>query len=316
MQRREVLASGAAVVGAALASSLPREAPAVESLAVESSSEPFGYCLNTSTLRGQGLGIVEELTIAAEVGYQGVEPWIRELQQYVQSGGSLKDLRKRIDDLGLVIPSAIGFAEWIVDDDARRAKGLETARSDMGMLAEIGALRLAAPPSGATRDVHIELPRAAERYAVLCKLGQSAGIAPEVEVWGHSSTLGRLAEAVYVAVASNEPNACLLPDIYHLHKGGSGFQGLSLLGPNAIHVFHVNDYPAEPPIATLADADRVYPGDGVAPLDFIFRTLRDIGFTGMLSLELFNKSYWQQDARLVARTGLEKTRSAVKRALA
>jgi 2-keto-myo-inositol isomerase len=30
------------------------------------------------------------------------------------------DLKKRISDCGLTVESAIGFAEWIVDDDARR----------------------------------------------------------------------------------------------------------------------------------------------------------------------------------------------------
>ena len=36
----------------------------------------------------------------------------------------------------------------------------------------------------------------------------------------------------------------------------------------------------------------------------------------MLSLELFNREYWNQDALLVARTGLEKTREAVQKAFA
>jgi hypothetical protein len=36
----------------------------------------------------------------------------------------------------------------------------------------------------------------------------------------------------------------------------------------------------------------------------------------MLSLEVFNRDYWQQDALSVAETGLEKTRAAVRRAMA
>jgi hypothetical protein len=54
------------------------------------------YCLNTSTLRGQKLGIVREVTIAAQAGYQGLEPWIPNLREFVQQGGSLADLRKQI----------------------------------------------------------------------------------------------------------------------------------------------------------------------------------------------------------------------------
>ena len=85
----------------------------------------------------------------------------------------------------------------------------------------------------------------AERYRKLLELGDQMGVVPEVEVWGHSQTLGRLGEAVFVAVESGHPKACLLPDVYHIFKGGSDFTGLKLINGAAIHVFHVNDYPAD-----------------------------------------------------------------------
>ena len=44
----------------------------------------------------------------------------------------------------------------------------------------------------------------------------------------------------------------------------------------------------------------------------ILRDLKAIGGTKVLSLELFNKSYWAQDALQVARTGLEKMLTLVK----
>lgn len=62
----------------------------------------------------------------------------------------------------------------------------------------------------------------------------------------------------------------------------------------------------------MTDAHRLYPGDGVAPFKEIFRTLRAIGFRGALSLELFNRDYWQRDALAVARAGLDKMRATVK----
>jgi sugar phosphate isomerase/epimerase len=82
-----------------------------------------------------------------------------------------------------------------------------------------------------------------------------------------------------------------------------------------MHCFHLNDYPATPPRETIRDADRVYPGDGVAPLPAMLKSLLATGFRGFLSLELFNPTYWQQDALTVARTGLEKMRAAVAAAL-
>jgi sugar phosphate isomerase/epimerase len=74
-------------------------------------------------------------------------------------------------------------------------------------------------------------------------------------------------------------------------------------------------YPSRLPRVTIRDADRVYPGDGVAPLKTLLRELRRIGFRGMLSLELFNPAYWNQDAVQVARTGLEKMHAVVQSSL-
>ncbi len=275
----------------------------------------FKYCLNTSTIRGQELPLDAEVDLAAKAGYDAIEPWMREIDKFIQDGGSLTDLGKRIRDHGLTVESAIGFAEWIVDDDEKRAKGLDQAKRDMENLRKIGGTRIAAPPTGATNQTDLSLPKAAERYRKLLELGVETGVTPQVEVWGFSKSLSRLGETLFVAVESAHPRACVLPDVYHLYKGGSDFEGLKLLAGRGVHVFHMNDYPADFPREKITDADRVYPGDGVAPLGAILRTLRDNGFAGVLSLELFNRDYWKQDAQAVARTGLEKMKTSVQKAL-
>lgn len=313
LSRRDWISAATAAVGAGAAMAA---VPATLRAAAPADDEPFGYCLNTSTISGQKLPISEVVQVAARAGYQGIEPWIRELDQHVKDGHSLSDLGKRIRDLGLKVESAIGFFDWVVDDDSRRKKALEEARRNMDMVQQIGGKRLAAPPSGATDTTGIDLRRAAERYRALIELGEPFGIVPEVEVWGFSKTLGRLSEAVHVAIESQHPAACVLPDVFHLYKGGSGFSGVKMLGPFSIGVFHFNDYPADPPREKITDAQRVYPGDGAAPLKDLVRDLRSIGYRGMLSLELFNRDYWKQDALTTARTGLEKMRAVVRSALA
>jgi 2-keto-myo-inositol isomerase len=278
--------------------------------------EPFGYCLNTSTIRGQKLPLTAEIDIAARAGYRGIEPWVNEVDQHVQSGGTLADLRKRIADQGLSVEGLIGFAEWVVDDDERRAKGLEEARRIMEMCNQIGATRLAAPPAGASEKDQLDLDTIAKRYRALLELGDQHGVVPQLELWGFARVLSRLSEVAYVAIQTSHPKACILADSYHLYKGGSDYESLRLLSGQALGVFHINDYPARPERREITDAQRIFPGDGVAPLGTLFRTLRQIGFRGMLSLEVFNREYWNQDALLVARTGLEKTREAVRAALA
>jgi len=277
--------------------------------------DPFGYCFNTATIRGQQLPIEQQIEIAAKAGYQAIEPWMHDLAAYQQQDKSLPDLKKRIADLGLTVESAIGFASWIVDDDTRRAEGLEDAKRDMALVKQIGGQRIAAPPVGTTKQTNLNLFKAAERYRALLELGDRMEIIPQVEVWGFSKSLSRLSETTFVAVESGHPKACILPDVYHIYKGGSDFNSLKLLSGSAFHVFHMNDYPADPPRKTISDADRVYPGDGIAPLNSMLRGLAENGFCGMLSLELFNRDYWKQDPLLVAKTGLAKMRASVRKAL-
>jgi 2-keto-myo-inositol isomerase len=270
----------------------------------------FGYCLNTSTIREQGLTLVEMIDLVAETGYDGIEPWVRELDAFVEQGGSLDELRRRIADAGLALPNLIGFFEWAVDDPVRRAAGLAEAERAMALCSAVGCPRLAAPPSGITQ-AEVPLPVLAERYRAVLELGTRMGVVPVVEFWGMSRTLSRLGDAVYVAMESGHRDACVLVDVFHMYKSGSPHDGLRLAGPATIALVHVNDYPAEPLRERIADADRVYPGDGVAPLGRILRDLSAIGYTGMLSLELFNETYWRQDARRVAETGLSKMRDLV-----
>ena len=92
---------------------------------------------------------------------------------------------------------------------------------------------------------------------------------------------------------------------------GRGLTASSCLAVESIHVFHFNDYPADPPREKATDADRVYPGDGVAPLKPLLRDLAAGGFHVTLSLELFNRKYWSQDPLIVVRTGLEKMKALV-----
>ncbi|HEX5471788.1 MAG TPA: sugar phosphate isomerase/epimerase [Lacipirellulaceae bacterium] len=269
----------------------------------------FHYCFNTSTVRGQKLSLVEEIDIAAQAGYQAIEPWVSEIETHVAQGGSLPDLKKRISDCGLTVESPIGFAEWIVDDEARRTKGLEQARREMELVQQIGGKRIAAPPAGATDVVTTDYLKVAERYRALLVIGDHLGVVPQAELWGFSKTLTRLGQAAMVAIESGHSEACVLPDVYHLYKGGSEFTGLDLLSRAAVHILHMNDYPAKPPRAVIKDSDRVYPGDGIAPLADVLRSLRAIGFDGYLSIELFNPTYWRQDPHEVARTALRKMKA-------
>ena len=308
LSRRQLLAGTGAAFAAAVAATDKTAKAAV-------AANPFTYCFNTSTIRGQNLALDKEIEITAKAGYSGIEPWVHKIHEYAGAGGNLKDLRKRISDLGLTVESAISFFQWIVDDDDRRAKGFEQAKRDMEVLAKIGGKRIAAPPAGATREPGLDLMKAAERYRELLELGDKIGVIPQIELWGPSKNLHRLGQCVFVVIESGHPKACFMPDVYHIYKGGSDFTGLKQLSAHAIQVLHMNDYPADPPRDRIGDRDRVMPGDGIAPMTQILRDLCAAGTRAVLSLELFNPDYWKQDPLDVAKIGLTKMKDVVNKAL-
>jgi sugar phosphate isomerase/epimerase len=308
-RRDMLLAAGAATVGSILRPS------SVFAERATSKPPPFRCGLNMSTIRGQKPSLGQEIDIAGKAGYDSIEPWLGKIHKYVEKGGSLKDIRKRIEDNGLTVESAIGFAQWAVDDEEKRKRGFENAKRDMDVLSQIGAVRIAAPPAGATRPPALDLMKVGERYAELLKVGEDIGVIPQVEIWGGTATLGHWSQAAFVAVASGHPKACMLGDVYHLFRGGSDFDSLLLFSAQALQTFHFNDYPADPPRQEMRDHHRVYPGDGVAPIKKILQNFRATGASPVLSLELFNRDYWKQDVNEVAKTGLMKMKKAVAEAM-
>lgn len=315
LTRREALSTaGLMLGGASLAPALLTKAAGAQPAGGASSpAKPFLYSLNTATIRGHKLGIVKEIEVISKAGYDGFEPWIDAIDEYLRNGGTLPDLKKRIADAGLTVEGAVGFPEWVVDDDARRAKGLERAKREMDLIAQLGGKRVAAPAAGATGLPKLDPLKAAERYRVLLEAGEQIGVIPQLEMWGASKSFSRLGECVWVAMETGHRNACVLADVYHIYRGGSDYRGMRLLGPSALQVFHMNDYPADPPREKIDDSYRVFPGDGIAPITDMLRLLRATGGQKVLSLEVFNRAYWAQDPLEVAKAGLAKMKAAVEK---
>ncbi len=310
MTRRDLIGRSALALGAA---TLGTTAATDVRAADDAKKKGWAISLNTSTLRGQKLPIAETIRVAAAAGYVGIEPWPNEVGDYVKAGGKLRDLRKMLEDNGLAVTGAIAFFPWMVDDKAQRVRALESAKRQMDQLAQIGATHIAAPPAGNVKGV--DLLAAAERYRDLLVASEAFPVIPAIEIWGFQNNLNRLGQAALVAIEAGHPRACVLPDVYHLYKGGSGLDGIGLLSAKILAGCHLNDYPDIPP-DKINDRDRVYPGDGVADLKKFFRDLWATGYRGPLSIELFNPEYWKQEPLAVAKTALAKTRAVIDQALA
>lgn len=304
INRRELFKlSGAAAVASMLPASILQAAPAAKG--------PFRFCLNTSTIMGQNPGLLHSIEIAAQAGYDGMELWINDIKDYVNQGNSIEALAAFIKAKKIVVEDTISFTTWMADDEAKRKAGIAELEKEMKLVSVLGCHRIAAPPMGVEKDEPIDFQKAGARYREILSLGRKYNVMPLLEFWGASGTLYNFSQALAIAAAANDADARILPDVYHMFRGGSGFNCLNLVNGKVIDIIHMNDYPANKPVNEQTDSDRVYPGDGAAPLKQILRSLRAMGGTKILSLELFNEAYWKQDALLVAKTGLQKMKHLV-----
>ena len=264
----------------------------------------FIFSLNTSTVRGQKLSLPKLIELAARAGYQGLEPWMMEIESYLKEGNSIASLKKLANDAGITLVDCIGFPTWMAQDEEKSKAGFIQMEKEMGILAELGCTRVAAPAIGA--EAPLDLLKEGERYKKLLDLGRKTGVMPQLEFWGAYPAFFHLSQALAVAAAADDSDAKILADVYHLFRGGSGFEGLKLIDGQAISIFHLNDFPKDIPRTSQQDKDRVFPGDGAAPLQSLSDTLRKKGGEIVLSLELFNPEYYAMDPNYVAKTGLEK----------
>lgn len=299
MNRRNAIKTASAATGITLLG------PTGFAFETKKNTDKFKLSLNTSTISGQKLGVEKYIEIAARAGYDCIELWTGDVKEYLNKGGSLHALKKLLDDSKLPVVDAIGFSPWMVDDDEQRRAGFRQMREEMQMMAELGCPRMAAPSAGIKQVDQLDLFKVGERFAELIALGRETGVTPQLEFWG-ASRFFHLGQVLMASAVANDPGVRILADVYHLHRGGSGFEGLKMIDGSLIEIFHMNDYPGTIPREKLEDKDRIYPGDGVAPLKQVLTDLKNMKGPKVLSLELFNREYWAQDPFLVAKTGLDK----------
>jgi sugar phosphate isomerase/epimerase len=267
----------------------------------------FKTALNTSTLRPFQLDVKQQIQVAAESGYDGIELWMKDIDAFVQSGGTVKELRTILADAGVALINAIAFIKWADSDGDVRKLAVQQAEREMSMLAELGCAGIAMPPFGQVEGVSLDAM--AVRFAGMMELGRKLGIEPILEFWGRAKQLSKLSQAVYVAMETGLSDVKILLDPFHMYTGGSDVNSLSYLDGRRIGVVHVNDYPTHPPRESISDRDRVFPGDGVAPSAKLTEILAQNGYRGYLSLELFIDNYGGKSAVEVAVSGLEKMKN-------
>ena len=262
----------------------------------------IAFCLNASTIRPTPL--IEKIRIAAEAGYDAIELWSNELTEYVEGGGTLAEVKRALDDAGLAVPTLIALFGWLGSTGEAHARAIDEAKMKMEQAAAVGATHvIASPPREA-----VDLSRGGEQYRELLEIGASFGVKPAMEFLGFVQSVYTIEQAWKIVEDADHPDATIVMDPFHILRGGGDVASIAEVPGSRVAIWHWNDVPGTKPIPEMTDADRVLPGDGVGPLEEIARLALEAGYSGYVSLELFNEALWAQDPFEVARIGLDKTR--------
>lgn len=269
---------------------------------------PFQFGLNTSTIRTTPL--LKQIRVAAAAGYEAIELWAADVEGNIAAGGSLAEVAHALDDAGLLRPSMISLRDWWLPDETAWLAAADEIRRRLEIAAALGVARIVAGPP---REEIAPL-LAAERYRQLLDLSVEYGVPASLEFLGFVPAFATLEIAWLVCQLADHPAATITLDAWHLFRGESDPDAVASLPPERISIVHWDDAPADVPREEQTDGHRVMPGDGILDLAGLAAQLRDLGWSGVLSLELFHEGYWADDPLAVARLGLEKMKRSVGRA--
>jgi 2-keto-myo-inositol isomerase len=141
----------------------------------------------------------------------------------------------------------------------------------------------------------------------LSDIAEPYGVKIAVEFVGHPQcTVNTFGQAYDIVETVNRENVGLVLDCFHFHAMGSDLNDLKKADGSKIFILHIDDT-EDFPIGFLTDEDRVWPGLGAIDLDSILSTLKEIGYSDVVSVELFRPEYYKLDAEEAIKTAKETT---------
>lgn len=267
--------------------------------------------LNGATIMHSPLA--DDLEIAAETGFTALEVWAGKLDAYMAEH-SLEELGGRMASLGIQ-PWCINSIENITPRDALgRARIIEQLERTAAIARAIGAPSIVVVPGCAKDGVSrsAAITDAVEVLRLMSDVVGDVGLAFEF-LGKPGCSVPTLDMAIEIVVQADRSNVGMVIDTYHFYAGGSAIADIAGVPIEKLFVVHLNGC-EDLPKAELTDAHRLFPGEGVIPIDEILRAIRARGFDGTMSIEIFRPEYWKRDPRGVAREARTKAEGVLKKA--
>lgn len=248
-----------------------------------------------------------DIAVAAGAGWDALEVWAEKVDTYLQvhSLDELVNLFKSHH----IQPLALDAIVFIAFRGEEYTQVQASCRHLSRIAKAIGCPTIVVVASPLPERTLAWSAVVEEYVSVLRDLGAIAaqdGIRLSFEFLGFGWCSVRTPRAAWEIVQKvDRPNIGMTIDAAHFYAGGGLLSELEALDAKKIYAFHLNDL-QDLPKEAITDEARIMPGDGVIPLGEICARLKQIGYNGHASVELFNQDYWSQDALSVSKKAREK----------
>jgi sugar phosphate isomerase/epimerase len=273
--------------------------------------EKFKYCLDTYVIRDpncyscsvlNGKNLLKKIEIAKNAGFSGVELWHSDVKKYLDCGGSILDLKLYVESLNLSIPSYKVMNNW------SHTEVLETAHS-LGAKSCVVKL-LGDEYKGEKPDKN----KLIDQYYDLLKKYENYKVKPSIEFMSLAKYFNNINDVCEILESIDHPKKSLVLDTWHLWRNDCNtFKNCPFerIKPNWISVVHFTDARSDVPREKQKDGDRKMPGEGALNLNHFCDKLNNIGFSGWLSLNVYDIKLWEQDPLEVATKGFYSIKKSV-----
>jgi 2-keto-myo-inositol isomerase len=242
-----------------------------------------------------------DVAVTAHAGFKALEIWAAKMDRYLVTH-TLADLNALFVHHG-VMPLTLNSIEFIAFRGSEYTQ-IQARLHELGKIANaIGCPTVIVVPSPSpVRDLPWDAVMA-EYVKILRDLSNIAGlysIKLSFEFLGFGWCSVRTPRAAFEIIQKcDRDNIGMTIDTAHFYSGGGLMSELDHLDPERIFAFHLDDLEDSPKEA-ITDGTRLLPGLGVVPLDDICTRLKNIGYTGPCSIELFRPEYWKWDPQELA----------------
>jgi len=248
----------------------------------------------------------------AKAGIKNVELTNNLLDEFLKSD-SLPAAKRVLTDLGLTpVSSACGvFGLW--EPNPKRAAQLDAFKKRCEQFASLGLTKIYSPTPTTEKFTEEDYKRGVANMRENGDIAKQFGLIVMAEAVRTSTFIGTLPTMLKMMREAAHANVAPLLDFYHFWSGLNKLEDLDLIRQGEIGHVHFQDVP-DMPRELLDNTTRIIPGDGVAPLNRMLRTLSDKGYSGPLSVELFLPKFQQGDPYEVAREIRQKCEAVMRRA--